>query len=972
MCLYAKNLKGWHSLLRLSTESYETGYYAKYASVDLDVLKEHSDGVMCSTACIKSYMAQLLLQGKQDEAEQHFLSLREIYKDDLLCEIQPHDVDEQRTLNNFALNMSIKHGQPLLPTCDKHFTTPDKFKTYQVAAYMSMNTSYEAVKKKKEEGKRVLEFDLDSLYQMDDEEITEAFKNNHPDIPYDYIKEAINNSTELVDRVSFWYIDRRQKMPDVKKIFPNPEKQIREWVNEGLKRIGKENDKEYLERLEYEWSELARKDVFDYFCIVGEAVRWAKENKVRVGLGRGSAAGCLVSYLVGITNIDPISYNLLFERFLNPNRKGMPDIDIDFDDKGRQSVKDHLGEIWGKDHVADIIAHQTLKPKAVLRGVSRVHDISFPEVSAVTETIDIKPDDEETTLEQLRPINPILDEYAKKYPDIWEHATALELSPANASKHAAGLVVTDQAIREYLPLERSKNGGMVTAFNDSAAFPIIEWLGLMKIDFLGVKGLSKQAYAAEIVEQEEGIVIDFDTLPILSDPRAVEKNVMQLFTNGQTLGVWQFSGGGITDLLRHIKPDSILDLVAANALYRPGPMDKAFEYGDRKKMPAEELDYWHPSIKQYLEETYGIVAYQEQLMQIVQEIGGFSPGDADDMRKAMGKLYRLPGKQAQEFMQGYYSQWEEGCKKNKIEKKSADEMWKFFLNFGNYAFNKSHSASYAVQAYIDAWLKANYPIAFYAALLTTVKKAKPEEDAQFRAGVFREARMFDAKVSPPDINLSELGFTVKDGAIRFGLLAIKDVGDAAITEILNARPFKSIEDFDERMREPGNIKIKSNVRQALIDAGAFDSLGMRDHFTTSEKSILEKQKLGVSVTSADLINKNRKKLSEIVHTRSEFDAIPTRKSVTKEDESKCYVQLVGEVTNVKPVKTKNKEQMAIVNIADGIDEYKITVFPWAYKKFKEVLSADSILVAGYKDEWNGSVNVNATKMMNLEEYIKDA
>ena len=969
ICLYAKNLKGWHSLLRLSTEAHETGYYAGFASVDLELMEKHSEGVCCCTGCFKSYMNQMFVEGKHEEAEQFFVDLLEIYGDSLFAEIQPHDFDEQREINLNVINLAAKHGVPLLAASDAHYPTKDWFDTYQIAAYMNMKTSYEQIEKKKAEGKRVLEFDADTLWLMDDEEMFDTFAEYHSDIPSDTIAEAIQNTDDVfVHQFSPIFLDRSQKLPNVRQHVEDPESVVLQWCKEGLERIGKTDDPEYLERLRFETDELKKKDVYDYFYIVGEAVRWAKEHKIRVGLGRGSAAGCLVSYLVGITDIDPIPYGLLFERFLNPNRKGMPDIDIDFSSVGRQKVKDHLADKWGRDHVADIIAHQTFKPKAALRGVSRVLDIPIDEVMEVTATIDVRPDDEETTLEQIRTINPVLDEYAKTRPDVWRHAVRLEGSPAVASKHAAGLIITKTACKEFVPLERSKDGGLVTSWNDSAEFPIItEYMNIMKLDFLGIDGLDAQEKAVEFIEQRTGEYLDLSKLEILHNPEAAEQEVLDLFTNGQTLGIFQFSGGGITSLLRHIRPDSIFDLIAANALYRPGPMDQAFEYGDRKRLPSDEIDYWHPQIKQFLEQTRGIVAYQEQLMQIVQEIGGFTPGDADDMRKAMGKLYRLPGQQAQQFMQGYKSKWDQGCAEHDISDSKRDEIWEFFLHFGNYAFNKSHSASYAVQAYQDGHLKKWYPLEFYASKLTTKTK-----DKENRPAYIREARQFAVKISPPDINLSDMGFTILDsGEILYGLLAIDSVGDAAASDIIADRPFKSIKDFEERMREKGNIKIRSNVLKALKDAGAFDRFGVRDQLTEREKARLEKETLGVAISTAAALDSYKDELDNYAFTREAFERTPTVKELPKSDKELAWVQIAGEVVNVKPTQTKTGSNMAILTLANGADEYRCTVFPGPYSKLKKALAAEALIISGYKDSWKGTVNINVEQAMDLEQFMEE-
>jgi DNA polymerase-3 subunit alpha len=964
ICLYAKNLKGWHSLLRLSTESFETGWYGGKAAVDLELMRKHSEGVVCSTACLKSPIAQLVMSGDQRGAENLLEQLLSIYRDDLFVELMPHDFAEQRTLNIAMYNMATNYGVPLIATNDVHYPTADWFKAYQVSGYMATKNSFKSIEKKKEEGKKVLEFDLPNLFLKDAKEMKEDFK-AHPAIPEHGIDEAIKNTTEVfAQRFNPFFIDRTEKLPDVKKQVPDPRAKVMEWVDEGLKRIGKENDQKYLDRLEFEVNELdTREDVYDYFYIVGEAVRWAKSQKIRVGLGRGSAAGCLVSYLVGITNIDPIAYGLLFERFLNPNRKGMPDIDIDFSSAGRQKVKDHLADIWGHDHVADIIAHQTFKPRAVLKAVARVYDIPIGEISAVTDTIHIHPTDEETTLEAIRPINPVLDEFAKKYPEPYEIARKLEGQPQNASKHAAGMVITAKSAKEFVPLERSKQGGMVTAWNDTAEFAqITEYLNVMKLDFLGVAGLDRQEYAVKLIEEHTGEYFDLDDRPILRDPYSTDPEVMKLFHEGKTLGIFQFSSKGMTQLLRHIKPDNVLDLVAANALFRPGPMDKSFEYGDKKKLPADQIDYWHPSLKPYLEETRGIVAYQEQVMQVVQAIGGFTPGDADDVRKIMSKLYRLPGNEAQKVMSKYKDQWDKGCKENGIDRSTSDEIWESFLRFGNYAFNKSHSASYGVQGEIDAELKTYYPWASYAALLT-----EKRDDKEIRPAIVREARTFGVNILPPDVNDSGLTFTVrktKDGYdILYGLLAVSGIGDVAANAILEERPFKDLRDFNERMRMVGHTKVNKTVYDALTKCGAFDRFGARDELSDREKARLEQEILGISISGAQILGEYDEMIKEYSMSRDVFDA----------QEEDGIVKLAGEIVEVKHTSTKrDNKNMAIITLINGADEYRCTLFPGQYNKYKDALKATAVIIRGSKNNWKDNPGVIVNHMMDLEDFIEEA
>lgn len=968
LCLYAKNLKGWHSLLRIATDAHVSGYYGKYSSVDYELLERHREGLIVTSACLKGYLAKLVLEEDEAAVDEYMSWVTDIFRDDFFVEIQPHDIPEQYQLNIKLINVANKWGVPIHVSTDAHYPVKEHFQAYQVSAFMAIKQSYKSVEKKKEQGKRVLDFDLPTLYLMSEDEIQSAFRDNQPDIPESIISESIQNTHEIVARCTPFTTDRSLKFPNVKSKFPDPEKQIREWAKEGFERVGRQGDQEYIDRFEREMAVLKSKSVLDYFVLVGEAVRWAKKEKIRVGLGRGSAAGCLVSYLIGITAIDPIAYKLLFERFLNPARKGMPDIDIDFSSEGREAVKKHLRDMWGDDKVSDIIAHSTQQPKQVLKGVCRVFDIPYQEVQDIVSTINIKPDDEENTLELIRPINPILDDFANKYPDIWKIANILEGKNRNSSKHAAGVIIADKPIKEYMSLERGNKGDLVTAWNDSIEFPVITEMGFLKVDFLGIDGLSIQDQTLKFIKERKGVDIDLNDLPIMRDPTAVDPKVMDNFAKGLNVGVWQFSGGGISDLLKQMKPDSITDLIAANALYRPGPMEMAFEYGKRKKLPMDDAWFIHPKAREYLEETYGIIAFQEQLMQIVQAVGEFTPAQADDMRKAMGKLYRLPGKQAQEFMAGYYDQWMSGCKNNGVDKDNAENMWRMFLDYGNYSFNKSHSASYSIQAYQDGYLKNYDPISFYASFMSG------EEDKKKKPLAIRESRMFDVKILPPDVTTSGFGFTIDGESLRYGLKSINTVGDVVAQDIIDRRPYKDMEEFEAKLCTKGDIRVKSNVKKALINCGALDCFGQRDGWSDKDKTAHEKELLGVGITISDAVVKYKDLIEKYVTTKEGFDQTPSKHDLPKDSKFESLVVIGGEIVEFKEVAIKNGpnkgKPMAHFKVAYGVDEYKCVLFPQQYLRYQELLSSEVVLVNGFKDAKIGSPSVIVEHMTDIEQLAK--
>jgi DNA polymerase-3 subunit alpha len=656
---------------------------------------------------------------------------------------------------------------------------------------------------------------------------------------------------------------------------------------------------------------------------------------------------------------------LLFERFLNPGRKGLPDIDIDIQSDRRDEAIDYIVKKYGKAHVAQIIAHGTFQAKKVVIDVARVFDVPHKDTEPVRKSIDIGQEDDETTLEQLRPINEKLQEFADNYPEVYEQALRLEGMVATASKHAAGVVITDKPITDYMPLERGKKGDQVTSWSDRADFPAVSEYGFVKLDALGVKGLSKQDIAVQLIKERHGVDLDLEDLQIVRDPHAVEPEVMDIFTKGLTLGVWQFGSRGITNLVKSIKPHWIGDLIAANALYRPGAMGSGstWEYAERKEMDEEEIDYWDDSVKPVTAETFGIIAYQEQVMNICKVIGGFSPGQADDMRKAMGKLYRLPGSAAKEFMQGFKDTWDAGVKKIGLDVEVGERIWNMILSFGGYGFNKSHSACYAVQAYQDAYLKAFYPAEFYVGLLTfppSSTKKKAEDKVKFLQSVIREADAVGVDIGPPDINKSGKHFTLDGETLHFGLLDIKDVGGKAVEEILEVRPFWNWSDFERRtVKKTCNAKIK----RGLVESGACDRWGMRDEMSASAMARLEKERLGLSLTTSGDTAKYKETIEEHVWNMEEFD------EASDEEE----VVVGGDVIDVNLMKTKKGrnpgQDMAKVMLACGSNQWSVTFFPQVWSATKHLVQAGSIMVAGKKNVYRNDPGVVANQVISVDGWI---
>lgn len=855
LCIHALNMRGWHTLMRLSSKSWVRredggGYYGK-ACVDLDMLQEDNEGISISTACISSPLSRLILAGDDRGARKLVKAFQKIAGDHLWFELMPHDLDQQRTVNIEYVNLGQEFGIPCIATSDAH-TPYKKWKdTHSIVRMITYKQSFNSQEQKADAGEDTYTEEIDTAYLCTAEELKQQFLDNHPDLPESVIDESMENTFDFVSQSKWFVISKAIKMPKLK---VDVKKALREWCEQGLQHLfdtypdhhwDKWSKQSYRERFEYEWNVLVGKNVLDYFYIVGDFVRWAKSDlplpqrdkngklfypkgekkkPIRVGLGRGSAAGCLVSKLIGITAIDPISHDLLFERFLNPDRVGMPDIDMDFEggELGRELVKEYLRIVYGHDHVADVIAYTTFTPKVTLKELGSVFDLNKNKVKEVIDTIG----DIERGLEKIASINPVVGEFKEDHPDLWVHALRLEDSIKSDSKHAGAILVTEKPVNRYLSTQLGKDEkSTVTSASDRIGLPVVSMYGLIKYDVLGVTALNKQQLAVDLIAEHFGDIVEPNDLPPLRDPNDVEGNVMDGFIKGTSVGVFQFGGRGITQLLRHIKPQNTTDIAVANALYRPGPIKMAFEYGDRKNGKMQ-WELWHESLEPVLGLTYGIIAFQEQVMQICRMLGNYTGGQADGIRKAISKWYRLGKDVCIEKLreEGYEELWMQGCRDNGITDKDAWYIWEQILEFAGYGFNKSHSDSYGLQAYQDMWLKVNYPLAFYASLLTIEKKAKADEQIMFMKSVFREALEFKVEAAPPDINKSGRGWGIDGNKIRYGLVSVKDVGGANVVSIEEHRPYR---DFDHYMSKvPSGVGV--GVTKSLAKAGAFDEIADRD------------------------------------------------------------------------------------------------------------------------------------------------
>jgi DNA polymerase III subunit alpha len=987
LVLLAKNMRGWHNLLRLVSTAYadpaEGGGFYQYPCIDEELLNKYSEGLICTSACFQSWAAELIRAGDSAALRAYIRKMKNRFGADFYIEIMPHDFDDQRILNIELCRIASEEGVPVVATNDAHFVKKDWAETQRVAKMMSTNLSFEKVAKMLEKGEQppyMAEL-IPNLYLCTRAEMMKWFAEHHPDLDKWQWNAAITNTNVLAQSVTPFMLDKAIKMPKVTATTNDSEKLLQQWIGEGLSRLEKEYPREhwdkwawdtYKERIEFEWTILKDKNAVSYMIMVGDIIRWCRRKGIRVGV-RGSAAGCLISYLVGISALDPISWGLLFERFLNPGRKGMPDIDIDVQSDRRQEVKEYVISKYGADHVADIITHERFQPKSVLQRLCRVFDVPYLEAKEVTDTIDIRPDDEETKLEELLPLNEKLRQFKSKYPHIWEHAVRLEGSVANVGKHAAGVIITPKPIIEYMALERGKKGDLVTSWADSADFQAVSDNGFMKVDMLGLKGLQRHDYACRLIKERHGIDIDLDKLAPARDPDAVEPEVMKHFTEGHTIGVFQFGSKGITNLLRQIKPTTAFDLCAANALYRPGPMNggTTWDYARIKHGDKEAPKWAHDNkvVWDVLGETHGLIAYQEQVMIIAQRMGNFTPAQADDLRKAMGKLYRIQGSAAREFMQGYYNLWCRGCKENGYSDKTRDKVWDFFLGFGSYGFNKSHAGWYGFRAYQDAWLKEHYPTEFYASILAYPSGSSPQAKTDFMASVIREAKSRGIKFLPPDVNKSDMNWTVEDGGIRVGLVAIKDVGDVAAARIIMKRPglnpFTKTEGYMSLaiMQERCGTKVNAKVIKALSESGALDQFGARDEASASQIAIWEKDRLKMVIKGVSEADKYAYLIRPNIFSQDEVNDLPKGSEVI----------IGGEITKIDLKKAKNGNDFANVTINFEMNEWRCRFWQTQLQMFEEYLEVGTtLMVTGNKDEWQGYVSVIVSDVCDMESMARES
>ncbi|HOA47728.1 MAG TPA: DNA polymerase III subunit alpha [Candidatus Pacearchaeota archaeon] len=813
LILLAKNFTGYQNLVKLTTKAWLEGFYYK-PRIDEKTLKEHSEGLICLSACLQGKIPRLVLAGKLEEAEKLALKYQEIFgKDNFYLELQHHPhIPEQQKANNALILLSKKLNIPLVATNDVHYLKKDDAEAQDIL--MLVNTGADPNDPER------LTMSSDDFSLKSPEEMMKDFEST-PD--------SITNTQKIVDSCNLEIDLYKTNLPYFK--VPNgktPDEYLKELCLEGLKKRNLANIKKAKERLEYELSVIKQTGFASYFLIVADFVNWAKNNGIVVGPGRGSASGSLVSYLLNITDIDPLKYNLLFERFLNPERAaGLPDIDLDFADARRDEVIDYVAKKYGRNNVSQIITFGTMAARQVIRDVGRALGYNYTYCDRIAKMIPLFATLEQT-INQVSEFKQIYhtDPKAKKMIDIGKK---LEGVARHASTHACGVVISNTPLSDLIPLQHaSQNDQTVITQYDMYG---IESLGLLKMDFLGLKNLTIIEDTLKLIKKFHNVEIDISRLPL------DDEKTYQLLQEGKTTGLFQLESEGFKRYLKELKPNEFEDIIAMVALYRPGPIEFIPEYIARKH-GKKKIKYLHPKLEPILKDTYGICIYQEQLMQIAQQLAGFTLGEADVLRKAVGKKIKsLLEEQKEKLINGMV--------KNGIPQKTAIEIWNWVLPFARYGFNKSHSAAYAMIAYETAYLKTHYPLEFMAALMNSEQKNIDKLKV-----LLEEARKMGIKVLPPDINESLAKFTIvrpsnkssktDEKTIRFGLAAIKNVGHNVVEQIVEERkkrgPYSSIENFIERM--PSSVLNKKSM-ESLIKAGSFDTIEERGKLLLNLEKLLD-------------------------------------------------------------------------------------------------------------------------------------
>ena len=967
LVLLAENEEGYANLTKIVSKGFVEGYYYK-PRVDKELLRKYHKGIIALSACLAGEVARFLTKGLYEEAKKTALEYQEIFGEgNFFLELQDHGIPEQGLVNQQLFKMSEETGIELVATNDIHYTYAEDAKPHDILLCIQTG------KKLSDENR--MRYDGGQYYVKSEEEMLRLFP---------YAKQALENTQKIADRCHVEIEFGVTKLPkyDVPDGYTSWE-YLQKLCYEGLEKRYGDPSEELKERLAYELETIHQMGYVDYFLIVWDFIKYAKDHGISVGPGRGSAAGSIVSYCLEITTIDPIRYQLLFERFLNPERVSMPDIDVDFCYERRQEVIDYVTRKYGKDCVAQIVTFGTLAARGVIRDVGRVMDLPYAYVDSISKMI---PQELGITIDKALKMNPDL----KKLYDTDETVTnlidmakRLEGLPRHCSMHAAGVVICQKPVDEYVPLSRAADGTITTQF----IMTTLEELGLLKMDFLGLRTLTVIQNAVLLARRKQPELninqIDYN-----------DQKVLDYIGTGKTDGVFQLESAGMKGFMKELKPHNLEDVIAGISLYRPGPMDFIPQY-IRGKNDSSSITYDCPQLEPILAPTYGCIVYQEQVMQIVRDLAGYSLGRSDLLRRAMSKKKAaVMEKERKIFIYGDEETGVPGCIKNGIDEQTANKIYDEMIDFAKYAFNKSHAAAYAVVSYQTAWLKYYFPVEYMAALMTSVID-NPSKVSEY----IYACRQMNIKILPPDINKGEANFSVDGGDIRYGLAAIKSIGRPVIKAIVEDREelglFQNLEDFITRLSAK-NILNKRTIEN-LIKAGALDTLGgtrkqfmsiyvqIVDHVTQEKKNSMvgqmtlfdlvsedqkeefqirmpdvgeysketllafEKEVLGIYVSGHPLEAYEEKWKKSISATTADFQLDEETGHTKVHDGAK---EIIGGMITEKTIKhTKTNQMMAFITVEDLLGTVEVVVFPRDYEKNREYLEVDSkVFVRGRVSE----------------------
>ena len=960
LVLLAENDQGYKNLMKIVSKGFVEGFYYK-PRVDYEVLETYHEGVIALSACLAGEVQKYLARGMYEEAMRSAQRYEGIFgKNNFFLELQDHGLPEQKMVNQGLLRLSRDTGIELVATNDIHYTFAEDEKAHDILLCIQT-------------GKKVADEDrmryAGGQYYCKSEEEMQAL--------FPYAREALENTHKIAERCNVEIEFGVTKLPK----YEVPEgfdswTYLNHLCREGFKTRYPKDDGTLSRRLDYELDVIRTMGYVDYFLIVWDFINYARSKDIMVGPGRGSAAGSIVSYTLGITNIDPVRYNLLFERFLNPERVSMPDIDVDFCYERRQEVIDYVVEKYGKDQVVQIVTFGTLAAKGVVRDVGRVLDLPYAMCDSIAKMI---PNDLGMTLDKAIAANPDLrklynEDAQVKY--LIDMSKRLEGLPRHTSMHAAGVVIGSRSIDEFVPLSKAADGTITTQFTMTT----IEELGLLKMDFLGLRTLTVIQNAVHLAEKDYGISIDIDHIDF------DDKRVLESIGTGRTEGVFQLESGGMKSFMKELKPENLEDIIAGISLYRPGPMDFIPRYL-KGKNDKSSITYECPQLEPILSPTYGCIVYQEQVMQIVRDLAGYTMGRSDLVRRAMSKKKTaVMEKERQNFVYGNEAEGVKGCIANGIDEKTANHIYDEMIDFAKYAFNKSHAAAYAVVSYQTAYLKYYYPKEFMAALMSSVM----ENVSKFSEYILNCRRMMNIAVLPPDINEGESGFSVSGGGIRYGLSAIKSVGKPVVDAILEERAkngkFRTMEDFINRMTQR---EVNRRTLENFIKSGALDSLpGTRRQKMAVGPALLEnkarerKNAFEGQLSLFDIAGEEEKKEFEVVfpdvgeyakeellafekdilgvyisgHPLDDYEAL-WRKNITAtaadfivdEETEEAVVKdgikaVIGGLVTGKTVKTtRTGQMMAFITLEDLMGSVEVIVFPRDYENNRDLLTEDEKL-----------------------------